>query len=660
MKTRPLKLQILLSQLIVVVLLSTSIAIAGAYFIKKDVIDKAQIKVRHDLNVAREVYKQEVRNIENVIRLTAQRYIIRDAISTGNMQLIENDLDKIRKAESLDILTLTDKNGVVILRARNPLVIGDNQAKNELVKHVLDKHEPCGATKIVPKQDLLKEGQDLVDQAYIEYIKTPRAKQTDANSLTSAMCIKAAAPVFDINDNLIGVLYGGILLNKNYDIVDKVKEIVYQGIQYKGQDVGTVTIFQNDVRISTNVKNKQGNRAIGTRVSEEVYNQVLVNAQTWDDKAFVVNNWYKTAYEPIRNIEGNVIGMLYVGTLEQPFIDIARNTSLMLVLIIAGATAIAVIISYIIDADISKNVRNLLTATGKLSDGEYGLIVKTTTSVTELNELAKSFNEMSLQLKERDERLTLSNEMLTDLNKRYIELIGFVSHELKGMLASAIMNAYAIKDGFLGLINFKQKKAIDSVTRNLDYLTAIVQKFLNLGRIEKGELNVNRIELDLNTQVIKESITSFAPLAEKKKMQIVNEIQDGLIVNADCDLMLIVFNNLIGNAIKYGNDKGKVILSSREKDGLLEVEVYNDSVPIREEQKNKLFNRFSRLDTPETKKVKGTGLGLYITKQIIEKHGGNIHVEPREKGNSFIFAIEKGFKDGNTIRTDEKKACQLG
>ncbi len=105
--------------------------------------------------------------------------------------------------------------------------------------------------------------------------------------------------------------------------------------------------------------------------------------------------------------------------------------------------------------------------------------------------------------------MTLSNEMLTDLNKRYIDLIGFVSHELKGILASAVMNAYAIRDGFLGLINFKQKKAIDSVTRNLDYLTAVVVKFLNLGRIEKGELNVNKSEIDINTQVIKESITSL-------------------------------------------------------------------------------------------------------------------------------------------------------
>ena len=73
----------------------------------------------------------------------------------------------------------------------------------------------------------------------------------------------------------------------------------------------------------------------------------------------------------------------------------------------------------------------------------------------------------------------------------------------------------------------------------------------------------------------------------------------------------------------------------------MEVEVYNDGRPIPPEQMDCLFKKFSRLDNPEKKKVKGTGLGLYITKQIIEAHGGDIHVEPRERGNAFIFHIER-------------------
>lgn len=639
MKTRPLKIQILISQLLVVVLLSTSFAIAGVYFIKKDVLDKAQDKVKHDLNVAREVYRQELRNIEHIIRLSAQRYFIRDAISTNDIKLIENELEKIRKAESLDILTLTDKSGKVIFRARNPQIAGDSQALNNLVKSVLAEQKTFSATEIVPKEELLKEGQELVNQAYIEYVQTPRAKQSDANSLSSAMCVKAAAPVLDMENNLIGVLYGGILLNRNYEIVDKVKEIVFQGLQYKGKDVGTVTIFQEDVRISTNVTNAQGNRAIGTRVSEEVYNRVLVKAEPWDDKAFVVKDWYKTAYEPIRDIEKNVIGMLYVGTLEQPFNDIARNSFLMFALIISGATALAVAVSFIIDADISRHVRSMFTATDKLARGELGHMIETATGITELNALAKSFNEMSNQLNERDKSLKLSNEMLTELNKRYIDLIGFVSHELKGSVAVIIMNVCSVRDEVFGQINEQQRKALDGGIRSLDYLTATVKIFLSLGRIEKGELTAKKTLIELKKDVFDAVVTSLTPTAEKKNITVINDIDSSLRLDADPELLQIVANNLISNAIKYGSDYGNVIVTSSRHNGRVRVEVYNDSEPIKEEQKEKLFKRFSRLENAATKNVKGTGLGLFITKQIIEKHNGTIWVEPKEKGNSFIFEL---------------------
>ena len=125
--------------------------------------------------------------------------------------------------------------------------------------------------------------------------------------------------------------------------------------------------------------------------------------------------------------------------------------------------------------------------------------------------MAEAFNAMALGLKEREESLRVSNEKLADSNKSYIDLIGFVAHELKGILASAVMNAYAVRDGYLGMVNFKQRKAMDSVTRNLDYLDATVKKFLNLGRIERGELAVNKTGLNLKKDVFDVSISLAGP-----------------------------------------------------------------------------------------------------------------------------------------------------
>ena len=159
------------------------------------------------------------------------------------------------------------------------------------------------------------------------------------------MCVKAAVPVFGYDGNLIGVLYDGNLLNRNYKIVDRVKEIVYQEVKYKGKDIGTATIFQGDLRISTNVKQEDGSRAIGTRVSEEVYEQVLEKGLPWIDRAFVVNNWYIAAYEPIKNIEGKIIGVLYVGILEEKFMDMRNRAIAMFSVITLAGMIMALVVS---------------------------------------------------------------------------------------------------------------------------------------------------------------------------------------------------------------------------------------------------------------------------------------------------------------------------
>jgi signal transduction histidine kinase len=206
------------------------------------------------------------------------------------------------------------------------------------------------------------------------------------------------------------------------------------------------------------------------------------------------------------------------------------------------------------------------------------------------------------------------------------------------------MNVCSVRDGLLGELNNQQQKALESTVRSLDYLTATVKKFLNLGKIEKGELEPKKATVAIKNEVIDVVVDSSAVIAGRKNMTIKNLIDENLKVNADPELMQIVVNNLVTNAIKYGTENSEIILTSRNGHGnsFVEIEVYNDSTPISQQEKEKLFQRFSRLDNAATREVKGTGLGLFITKQIIGKHGGDIWVEPREHGNSFIFRIDKG------------------
>lgn len=607
-----LKTRILFSFLLVILVLSVPTAVLGYRMIQKNIIRRSGQQVRDSINAARIVYTGEIERIGEALKLVTPN---------GNLQALKNSLN-------VHYLQYVPRAGFGSLRS-------------EIARAAVQRKEAVGGTRIISAEELATIPDDFPGKVPIEIKSTPRARPTDKKVLSSVMAKEYAVPILDSAGLVQAVLYGGRVVNRDYSFVDRVREMVFGKEVYKDKPVGTVTIFLDDVRIATNVQDRQGQRAIGTRVSDEVYRAVVEKGETWHERAFVVTDYYKSEYQPIRNLNGDIIGILYVGILEQPFNDMAREILQLFLLTVGGVTLVAALVSLILAAAISRPLTEVVRASECLASGDWGYRINAKTSIKELNSMAEAFNAMALGLKEREESLRVSNEKLAASNKSYIDLIGFVAHELKGILASAVMNAYAVRDGYLGLVNFKQRKAMDSVTRNLDYLDATVKKFLNLGRIERGELAVHKSTLNLKKDIFDTSIVSLAPIASKKGLQISNEIDTDLVVQADSDLMQIVANNLVSNAIKYSPDAGKIKVTARQVNGFVEVDVYNDSTPMSEEQRGRLFQKFSRLDNPETKKVKGTGLGLYITKQIVERHGGRITVEPREHGNSFVFQIER-------------------
>ena len=606
------KTRILLSFLLVIFALSVSIALLGYYVTERNIIARAERQVLNDLTAARMAYTAEIERIGQGLRL----------VSPGG------DLEDLRGKLELHYLEWVDASAFERLPSR-------------IAQVATLQGRALGGTRIMAPPELAAITGGFPGKQPIGIEPTRMARPTEREVLTEVLAKEYAIPILDEAGEVKAVVYGGRVINRDYTFVDRIREMVFGKELYDSKPVGTVTIFQDDVRVSTNVLNEAGQRAVGTRVSAQVYEKVVEAGQIWHDRAFVVTDWYKTAYEPIWDVDGNVIGVLYVGTLEQPFHDMSRNILAFFLMSVAGVTAIGVVFSIILAGAISRPLTEVAHASESLVSGDWGCRVHTRTSIREINRMGEAFNAMALGLKEQQEHLRVSNEKLAAMNKSYVDLIGFVAHELKGILASAVMNAYAVRDGFLGMVNFKQRKALDSVARNLDYLDATVKKFLNLGRIERGDLHVRKAELNLKKDVFDASITSLEAVAFRKNLEITNEIDPDLTVQADPDLMLIVANNLVSNAMKYSPKTGRICMTARPVNGKVEVEVYNDATPISAEQRGRLFQKFSRLDNPETKYVKGTGLGLYITKQIIEQHGGDIHVEPRDHGNSFIFQIER-------------------
>ncbi|MCF7874433.1 MAG: HAMP domain-containing histidine kinase [Candidatus Omnitrophica bacterium] len=225
-------------------------------------------------------------------------------------------------------------------------------------------------------------------------------------------------------------------------------------------------------------------------------------------------------------------------------------------------------------------------------------------------------------------------------DRQYLDLIGFVTHELKGILSSVVLNVYNLQNGLLGDLNPAQKKTLKSISRNLDYLTSTVRNFLNFSRIEKDELFLNKIRCSLKSDIVDVSIDSYSQAAADQNIKIINKVSPLIELEADSGLLQIAFNNLLSNAIKYGKEGSEIIASSQVNKDEVIVEIFNQGDPIDQTDIDKLFKKFSRLHYRGTEKIKGTGIGLYITKEIIDKHHGLIWVEPKKEGNSFKFKLK--------------------
>jgi len=233
-------------------------------------------------------------------------------------------------------------------------------------------------------------------------------------------------------------------------------------------------------------------------------------------------------------------------------------------------------------------------------------------------------------------------EELAAANRAYFEMLGFVSHELKSPLASIIMDCDVLTGGFLGALESQQQDRITRLSKKADYLLGLISDYLNLARLEGGKLEPNiRHGVDLVESVIEPAVEIVMPQIEERKIQFVKLVPKGLPAMAcDPSLLKIVVVNLLGNAVKYGNEGGEVRLTVSQEDGVMRTVVWNEGPGFPKEEQKRLFRKFSRLNTPELMQRKGTGVGLYTCWRIIQLHNGKIKgASEHGQWAEFVFEV---------------------
>jgi two-component system NtrC family sensor kinase len=631
----PITVKLTVSFLIVIVASNIIFTIAGIRLIGNRFEIEAQEKVRTDLNAAREIYLSELRHVEDVTRLTSERFFLRDAIQSGMLEQATYELMGVKANEGLDFLSVTDSNGIVIMRTTNPDRVGDDQSRDEIVAEIFATHLPAASTVVVSGENLFRESSLLAKRATIQFVETPKARPRQETEITSGLVLKAAAPIFDDQGNLIGVLYGGMLLNQNYKIVDKIKQTVFQNLEYKGKEIGTATIFLDDVRITTNVHDTRGLRAIGTRLSEEVYNLTVIEGKTWLGRAFVVTDWYITAYEPIKNIHQETIGSLYVGVLEQKYTDLKNQTVLVFLAISLGGILLTTMLSLLLARTISLPIKELASASRELAHGNLDTKVEVFTN-DELQYLAESFNAMADALKRRDEQIKeFATRRIMEAERLALigQLSANVAHELNNPLQGIVTFSHLLLEDH-ECDDPAHNDALRKIVGQADRCREIIRGLLDFSRQRKPDKTICNIN-----SVLENCIALLEKQALFHNIKIVRNLQIDLPMTVvDPSQIERLFINLIVNAAEAMNGNGQLTLTTffNAKDKTIEIDIKDTGSGIREEDLEKIFDPFFT-----TKEVgHGTGLGLAISYGIVKSHNGSISVKSAVgKGTTFTIVL---------------------
>jgi signal transduction histidine kinase len=299
---------------------------------------------------------------------------------------------------------------------------------------------------------------------------------------------------------------------------------------------------------------------------------------------------------------------------------------------------------------VEEGVRSSLTVPLRVEGRPVGVLFRSSRQVDAYDDRQVALQQaVSERLSQAVEKVWLV-EQARAATLAYTETLAFVSHELKGPLASLIMDGTVLLDGYAGSLDDVARRKVEAMVRKARGLHGFVQDYLHLARTETGlQPNVSPA-LDLATEVIEPALEAAATEIEAKGMRLERRISLGLRVDGDGDLLRVVVLNLVSNAVKYGDAGGRIrVTTCREADSVA-LAVWNEGPGFAPEQRPRLFRRFSRLSDPALLSRPGTGVGLYTSWRIVRVHGGRMDASS-EHGSwaEFRFTLPVASSDRDAL-----------
>jgi two-component system NtrC family sensor kinase len=616
----------------------------GIWTIDKITLAEVQSRVRQGISTAKLIYNYSLESLASRIQYAVESHVLHESIVKSDQQSM-NSLQRLLRSQEVslssplpstdhsgfDMLTLVDNHGTVLYRAGNPEKKGDNVLWDPVIRKCIENLIPIASTELIPIEKIILDNPDLAKRVGIEIIEDPLSAKLNMKRLSEGMVMRAAHPILDQRKKLVGVLVGGILLNGDSVIVDKIQQTVYQGEKYNGREMGVATIFQYGVRVATNVLTNKGERAIGTVLSKPVYDVVIKEGKDWNGRAMVVNDWYITTYTPIYNMDRKLIGILYTGLLEARYKDIRWKTIITIMSILTLGMILAFLISLRTVNTLIPRIRLLKEASEAIASGnlDYHFTPSKSTGFAVLD---KAFNNMAKSLKDRDDFLRKRQEQLMRSEK--LTALGMmaagVAHEINNPLGGILLYSNLVLEDIPE--DSPARENMEKIIHQTVRCKNLVQNLL-FARMPAGEMLPLQIK-----DVINDAIALLKDQLKFQDIDIEKDFHSNLPeVNGDKARLEELFLNLLGNAADAMDGKGKLTIATRLKDdGNVEITITDTGSGIESENLPRIFEPFYTTKEPG----KGTGLGLSIAYGIIRKHQGTIDVHSTPgKGTTFTITL---------------------
>ncbi|MFP4467594.1 MAG: tetratricopeptide repeat protein [Bacteroidales bacterium] len=260
---------------------------------------------------------------------------------------------------------------------------------------------------------------------------------------------------------------------------------------------------------------------------------------------------------------------------------------------------------------------------------------------TQLKELNKRLVEQKEKVEELNHKLQESEKHLIETNKTKDKFFSIISHDLRNPFASIVSFSRILKRDIQDLDKDELQELALELDKSVIKISNLLENLLQWSRSQTGKISYNPEFFEMK-DIIRDNINLFSANAREKGVEVNDKVNEQLVVWGDVNMTNTIIRNLLSNAIKYTESGGYVELRSDEQNGMVEISVADDGTGISAEDQKKLFRVDAVYTTYGTRDEKGSGLGLLLCKEFVEKQGGSIRLSSREgEGTVFTFSIPK-------------------